>query len=139
MEITLKTIERKRVLLPLPFPLRRLASRSCNLLPGAPLTPDQVEMLKVDNVVSEQAKIERRTLEGLGIKPNRSPRSCRPICGAFAAPGSSGSSRSSRLSAGNRSRTAGAADHDPPPGEQREAVTLHVFEQRPHHDPAEDE
>jgi NADH dehydrogenase len=24
-------------------------------------------MLKVDNVVSEQAKIERRTLEGLGV------------------------------------------------------------------------
>jgi len=35
--------------------------------PGAPLTPDQVEMLKVDNVVSEQAKMERRTLEGLGV------------------------------------------------------------------------
>jgi len=67
MEITLKTIERKRVLLPLPFPLARLAATFLQFAPGAPLTPDQVEMLKVDNVVSEQAKIERRTLEGLGI------------------------------------------------------------------------
>jgi NADH dehydrogenase len=67
MEFTLKTIERKRVLLPLPFPLARLMAMVLQFAPGAPLTPDQVEMLKVDNVVSEQAKIERRTLEGLGI------------------------------------------------------------------------
>jgi NADH dehydrogenase len=69
MEFTLKTIERKRVLLPLPFPLARLAAKVLQFVPGAPLTPDQVEMLKVDNVVSEQATIERRTLEGLGISP----------------------------------------------------------------------
>ena len=67
MEITLKTIERKRVLLPLPFPLARLMAKVLQFVPGAPLTPDQVEMLKVDNVVSEQARIERRTLDGLGI------------------------------------------------------------------------
>jgi uncharacterized protein YbjT (DUF2867 family) len=68
MEVTLKTIERKRVLLPLPFPLARLMAMVLQFAPGAPLTPDQVEMLKVDNVVSEQARIERRTMDGLGIK-----------------------------------------------------------------------
>jgi NADH dehydrogenase len=38
-------------------------------LPGAPLTLDQVRMLQFDNVVSEAAKAEGRTLQGLGIEP----------------------------------------------------------------------
>jgi NADH dehydrogenase len=33
------------------------------------ITADQVTLLKTDNVVSEAAKKEGRTLEGLGIKP----------------------------------------------------------------------
>ena len=37
------------------------------LLPKPLLTMDQVELLKSDNVVSEEAKREGRTLEGLGI------------------------------------------------------------------------
>ena len=36
---------------------------------GARIT-DQVELLKSDNVVSEQARREQRTLEGLGIAPS---------------------------------------------------------------------
>jgi NADH dehydrogenase len=38
-------------------------------LPKPPLTPDQVELLKSDNIVSEAAKREGRTLDGLGITP----------------------------------------------------------------------
>jgi len=38
-------------------------------LPKPLLTPDQVEMLKHDNVVSEEAKREDRTLEAFGIDP----------------------------------------------------------------------
>ena len=34
------------------------------------LTPDQVELLKSDNVVSEAAKTAGLTLEGLGITPD---------------------------------------------------------------------
>ena len=34
-----------------------------------PLTPDQVEMLKSDNIVSSDARDQGRTLEGLGIIP----------------------------------------------------------------------
>ena len=33
------------------------------------MTTDQVELLKVDNVVSAEATQERRTLQGLGIVP----------------------------------------------------------------------
>ena len=62
-------IERKRLLVPLPFPLARLQATFLQFLPNPPLTPDQVELLKSDNVVSEQAMREQRTLEGLGIKP----------------------------------------------------------------------
>ena len=38
-------------------------------LPKPLLTPDQVELLRVDNVVSETARAEARTLQGLGIEP----------------------------------------------------------------------
>jgi NADH dehydrogenase len=39
--------------------------------PGAlKLTPDQVELLRADNVVSDAAKAAGRTLEGLGITPD---------------------------------------------------------------------
>jgi NADH dehydrogenase len=39
------------------------------LFPYAPFTADQVELLKTDNVVSDAAKAEGRTLEGIGIEP----------------------------------------------------------------------
>ena len=38
-------------------------------LPKPPLTPDQVELLKTDNVVSPEAQRENRTLEALGVDP----------------------------------------------------------------------
>jgi len=38
-------------------------------LPKPPITPDQVELLKRDNIVSEEAKRDGRTLESLGITP----------------------------------------------------------------------
>jgi len=39
-------------------------------LPKPPITPDQVEMLRGDNVVSAAAREQGRTLEALGIIPN---------------------------------------------------------------------
>jgi len=69
MEYVLATIERKRLLIPLPFGLAKLQARFLQFLPNPPLTPDQVELLRADNVVSEQAIAERRTLEGLGLLP----------------------------------------------------------------------
>jgi uncharacterized protein YbjT (DUF2867 family) len=69
MEFVLATIERRRLLLPLPFAVAKFQASLFALLPTPPLTPDQVELLHYDNVVSEAAIREGRTLEGLGIIP----------------------------------------------------------------------
>jgi NADH dehydrogenase len=69
LEYVLATVERKRLLVPVPFFLARLQAMALQFLPVPLLTPDQVELLRVDNVVSEAAKAEGRTLQGLGIAP----------------------------------------------------------------------
>jgi uncharacterized protein YbjT (DUF2867 family) len=69
MQYVLATIERKRLLLPLPFGLAKLQAQVLQFLPTPLLTPDQVEQLRYDNIVSEDAKRDGRTLEGLGIDP----------------------------------------------------------------------
>jgi len=56
-------------LIPIPFALAKLQAAFLQYLPKPLLTPDQVEMLKRDNVVSAEAQADRRTLEGLGIAP----------------------------------------------------------------------
>jgi NADH dehydrogenase len=67
MEFVLKTTGRQRLLLPLPFGIARLQAMVLQCLPEPPLTPDQVELLRSDNVVSAEATREARTLQGLGI------------------------------------------------------------------------
>jgi NADH dehydrogenase len=69
MQYMLATIERRRLLLPLPFGLARLQAMFLQYMPTPLLTPDQVEMLRSDNVVSAQAEAEGRTFAGLGIAP----------------------------------------------------------------------
>jgi uncharacterized protein YbjT (DUF2867 family) len=69
MEFVLATIGRRRLLVPVPFSLLKLQAAVLQLLPKPPITPDQVELLKRDNVVSDDAKRDGRTLEGLGIIP----------------------------------------------------------------------
>jgi len=52
----------------LPFGLARLNSMFLQFAPGPlKLTPDQVVLLRSDNVVSDAAKAAGLTLEGLGI------------------------------------------------------------------------
>jgi NADH dehydrogenase len=58
------------LLLPLPWGLAKFQAALLALLPKPMLTPDQVELLRYDNVVSDAATSERRTLEGLGIVPH---------------------------------------------------------------------
>lgn len=67
---------RRRIVVDLPWPLARFQARvleladtlTLGLLPGfLKLTRDQVVMLAIDNIVSEQAKSEGRTIEALGI------------------------------------------------------------------------
>src|ERR1700709_595529 len=71
MEIILAITERNRMLIPLPFGLARLQAFFLQFAPGMlKLTPDQVELLKSDNVVSDAAKAAGLTLEGLGIAPD---------------------------------------------------------------------
>jgi NADH dehydrogenase len=69
MEFVLATTERTRLLVPLPFAAAKLKALFLQYLPKPLLTPDQVELLKHDNIVSDEAKREGRTLEGLGIVP----------------------------------------------------------------------
>jgi NADH dehydrogenase len=69
MELMLREIDRKRLLMPLPWSLASLAASILQYLPGQLLTPDQVRMLRVDNVVSEAASRDKRTLAGLAIEP----------------------------------------------------------------------
>jgi uncharacterized protein YbjT (DUF2867 family) len=71
MEIILRVIERKRMLVSLPFGLAKLKSYFLQFAPGAlKLTPDQVELLRSDNVVSDAAAGAGLTLQGLGISPD---------------------------------------------------------------------
>ena len=67
MEFTLATIGRKRLLVPVPWIIAKIMGTVMGYLPGAPLTADQVELLKTDNVVSEAASREDRDLASLGI------------------------------------------------------------------------
>jgi uncharacterized protein YbjT (DUF2867 family) len=69
MEYVLAVTERSRLLMPLPFGLARIQASFMQFLPNPPLTPDQVELLRSDNVVSEHAIRDHRTLQGLGITP----------------------------------------------------------------------
>src|SRR5437660_8049741 len=69
IEFVLATTGRRRLLLPLPFRLATLQATFLQFLPKPPLTPDQVKLLQVDNVVSPEAERERRTLPALGIAP----------------------------------------------------------------------
>lgn len=71
IQIILRAIQRERLMVSLPFGLARLQAMLLQYAPGAlKLTPDQVALLQVDNVVSDAAKSAGLTLEGLGIAPD---------------------------------------------------------------------
>ena len=64
MQILLSEIGKKRFLMPIPFGMAKFQSYFLQMMPTPLLTPDQVEMLKYDNVVSGEYK----TLKNLEIK-----------------------------------------------------------------------
>ena len=71
LEIILKITHRNSMLMSLPFPLAKLQAAFLQFAPGdLKLTPDQVELLRSDNVVSDAAKAAGLTLEGLGVTPD---------------------------------------------------------------------
>ena len=63
MELLLRQIHRRRLLVPWPFALAELQAAFLELLPVPPLTRDQVRLLRRDNVVADGAL----TLADLGI------------------------------------------------------------------------
>jgi uncharacterized protein YbjT (DUF2867 family) len=69
LEYILATTERKRLLMPLPFWAAKLNAAFLQFMPRPLLTPDQVELLRTDNVVSEAATREGRTFAAFGIVP----------------------------------------------------------------------
>jgi uncharacterized protein YbjT (DUF2867 family) len=71
MEIILDITDRKRMLVSLPFGLAKLQALFLQFAPGPlKLTPDQVALLRSDNVVSDAAKAAGLAFEGLGISPD---------------------------------------------------------------------
>jgi NADH dehydrogenase len=69
MDYVLATIERRRLLVPIPFWLAKLQATVLQFMPKPLLTPDQVELLRQDSVVSDAAVRDGRTLKELGIEP----------------------------------------------------------------------
>jgi uncharacterized protein YbjT (DUF2867 family) len=71
LEIMQAEIDRDRPLVSIPFALASLMGSIASLIPfvAPPITPDQVKLLKKDNVVSKEAEAEGRTLSGMGITP----------------------------------------------------------------------
>ena len=65
MEILLKQIKKKRLLIPIPWALAKFQAEILQLLPKPLLTTDQVEMLKYDNIVTNKYP----TLKNLEINP----------------------------------------------------------------------
>jgi len=66
MQLILRVTCRSRMLLPVPFALASLKAFFLQFMPKPLLTPDQVRLLKTDNIVSEGAL----TLADLGIAPD---------------------------------------------------------------------
>lgn len=71
LEMILEEIDRKRPLVSLPFGIASLIGSIASMVPfvDPPLTADQVELLKSDNVVSQEAANAGLTLDGMGISP----------------------------------------------------------------------
>jgi NADH dehydrogenase len=69
LEATLRYAGRRKLLLPVPFWMMRLQALLTWPLPNAvrPVTVDQLRLLKLDNVVSDAAKSEDRTIASLGV------------------------------------------------------------------------
>ena len=68
-ELVLRYTNHRNPILPLPLGVGTLLSIPMGLMPKPLLTADRVRLLGIDNVVSEAAIADRRTLQGFGITP----------------------------------------------------------------------
>ena len=55
LQILMKCIRKNRILLPMPLPLARLTAFLMQILPEPPITQDQINLLKYDNIKSENS------------------------------------------------------------------------------------
>lgn len=71
LETMFEVTGRKRPLVNMPFGIASMIGSIASLVPviAPPITSDQVQLLKKDNVVSKQAEAEGLTLAGIGILP----------------------------------------------------------------------
>jgi len=71
LETMLRVTDRKNPFVSLPFGVASLIGSIASLVPFVkpPLTSDQVTLLRSDNIVSQAAISEGRTLEAIGIEP----------------------------------------------------------------------
>ncbi|MEK9861133.1 MAG: sugar nucleotide-binding protein, partial [Alphaproteobacteria bacterium] len=65
MAYILEQTKRRRLLIPVPHAVMTFAASAMAILPNPPVTRDQLKLLKVDNVVGDDAK----GLDDLGINP----------------------------------------------------------------------
>lgn len=65
MELMLEKIGKTRLLVPLPFAAAKMLSQVTRFLPNPPLTPDQVILLRSDNIVGQNSG----DLAALGVEP----------------------------------------------------------------------
>jgi uncharacterized protein YbjT (DUF2867 family) len=70
LEMVLRQTDRSRFLVSLPWFAAGAMAKLTGWLPGAPITSDQLILLRSDNVVSQEAERSGRTLEGMGIAPH---------------------------------------------------------------------
>ena len=59
IESLLNSINKKRLLFPLPFPLAKISAKVLQLFPNPLLTEDQLRLLKYDNVSSGKYKTNK--------------------------------------------------------------------------------
>ncbi|SFZ86544.1 NADH dehydrogenase [Devosia enhydra] len=70
MERIMAETGRKRLLIPVPGSLMKLPATILSMLPLPPIvTPDQITLLSMDNIVSEEAQRDKRTLAAFSIAP----------------------------------------------------------------------
>lgn len=69
LEIMQSITDTSRGYISIPWFAAKAIGKLIGWIPGAPITSDQVKMLKTDTTVSQEAIKQKRTLEGMGINP----------------------------------------------------------------------
>jgi uncharacterized protein YbjT (DUF2867 family) len=69
LELMQRHTGRRNMFIHIPWSIAWLIAKLTDWIPWAPMTVDQVRILRQDNIVSELANSQKRTLSGIGINP----------------------------------------------------------------------